>query len=164
MPQIAQLSETLTSQVFWLLVFFGITFFVIGRGMVPKIMQTVADRDSQIGADLAAAKAARDAADAQEAAWRTREAENREAAHAIVVQAKEDAAARLQERLAKAQNRFDQDIEAAELRIESARDEALAELETVATEAAQDIVAKLARVEVPRHDAQRAVKEALAHV
>ena len=35
MPQIAQLAETWSSQVFWLLVFFGITFFVIGRGMVP---------------------------------------------------------------------------------------------------------------------------------
>lgn len=163
MPQIAQLSETLTSQVFWLLVFFGITFFVVGRGMVPKIMKTVADRDSQIGADLAAAKAARDAADVQEEAWRTREAENREAAHAIVVQAKEDAGARLQDRVTKAQTRFDQDIEAAELRIDSARDEALKELESVATEAAQEIVAKLARVDVPAQDARRAVKEALAY-
>ena len=56
MPQIAQLAETWSSQVFWLLVFFGITFFVIGRGMVPKVMETVAQRDSQIAADLAAAE------------------------------------------------------------------------------------------------------------
>ncbi|MEL0210564.1 MAG: ATPase, partial [Novosphingobium sp.] len=35
MPQIAQLAETWSSQIFWLLVFFGITFFFIGRGMVP---------------------------------------------------------------------------------------------------------------------------------
>ena len=68
MPQIAQLAETWSSQVFWLLVFFGITFFVIGRGMVPKVMETVAQRDSQIAADLGAAKAARDAADEQEEA------------------------------------------------------------------------------------------------
>ena len=73
MPQIAQLAETWSSQVFWLLVFFGITFFVIGRGMVPRVMETVAQRDGQIAADLAAAKAARDAADAEEEAWRVRE-------------------------------------------------------------------------------------------
>ena len=80
MPQIAQLADTWSSQVFWLLVFFGITFFVIGRGMVPKVMETVAQRDGQIAADLAAAKAARDAADEQEEAWRVRENENRAAA------------------------------------------------------------------------------------
>ncbi len=162
MPQIAQLSETITSQVFWLLVFFGITFFVIGRGMVPKIMQTVADRESQIGADLTAAKAARDAADQQEEAWRVREAQNRDAAHAIVTEAKGNAAARSQDVLATAQARFDQEVEAAEIQIDHARREALAELETVATEAAQDIVAKIANINVARPEAHRAVQEALA--
>ena len=50
MPQIAQLAETYSSQIFWLLVFFGLVFFVIGRGMVPRVMATVGDRDKQIGA------------------------------------------------------------------------------------------------------------------
>ena len=65
MPQIAQLAEVWSSQVFWTLIFFGITFFFIGRGMVPKVMETVAMRDKQIADDLAAAQAARDAADEQ---------------------------------------------------------------------------------------------------
>ncbi|MDG6078383.1 ATPase [Erythrobacter litoralis] len=163
MPQIAQLSETFSSQIFWLLVFFGITFFVIGRGMVPKIMQTVTDRDSQISADLTAAKAARDAADEQEEAWRRRENENREAAQAVIATAKDDAAKRSEERLAAAQEGFDRDVAAAETRIETARSEALAELEAVAAEAAQDIVAKVANIQVAPPAAHRAVQEALAH-
>ena len=81
MPQIAQLAETYASQIFWLLVFFGITFFVIGRGMVPKVMETVALRDKQISDDLAAAQAARDAADTQEEEWRERQNANRAEAH-----------------------------------------------------------------------------------
>ena len=32
MPQIDQLAETFSSQAFWLLVFFGISFFVVGNG------------------------------------------------------------------------------------------------------------------------------------
>ncbi len=32
MPQIAQIADTLTSQVFWLLLFFGLTFIVVGLG------------------------------------------------------------------------------------------------------------------------------------
>ncbi|QYU67832.1 hypothetical protein J4558_23615 [Leptolyngbya sp. 15MV] len=73
MPQIAQLAETYASQIFWLLVFFGFVFLVVGRGMVPKVMATVAERDGQIAADLAAATAARAQADAEEEAWRKRE-------------------------------------------------------------------------------------------
>ncbi|MFN5820814.1 MAG: ATPase, partial [Novosphingobium sp.] len=56
MPQIAQLAETWSSQIFWMLIFFGFIFFVIGRGMVPKVMATVETRDRQIASDLAAAE------------------------------------------------------------------------------------------------------------
>ena len=163
MPQIAQLSETFTSQIFWLLVFFGLTFLVVGRGMVPKIMATVANRENQIGADLAAAKAARDAADEQEELWRIRENENRAAAQALVADAKERSAAEAEARLKTAQAQFDSDIAAAETRIAAAREDAMAQLETVAAEAAQAIVAKLANIDVPSPAAQRAVQEALVH-
>ena len=36
MPQIAQISEIWSSQLFWLLITFGFVFFVIGKGMLPK--------------------------------------------------------------------------------------------------------------------------------
>jgi len=52
MPQIAQLSATYASQIFWALIFFGFVFFAIGRGMVPKVMATMATRDKQIADDL----------------------------------------------------------------------------------------------------------------
>ena len=84
MPQIAQLAETYSSQIFWLLVIFGLVFFIVGRGMVPRVMQTVELRDQQIADDLAAAQAARDAADQQEAAWRSRENADRAQAQALV--------------------------------------------------------------------------------
>lgn len=163
MPQIAQLAETWSSQVFWLLVFFGITFFVIGRGMVPKVMETVAQRDDQIASDLAAAKAARDAADQQEEAWRVRENENRAAAQTILAKAKDEAAAKSERTLKAAQTRIDAKLTEAETRIGEARTAALTEVEAVAAEAAQDIVGKLAGVKVTKPAASKAVKEAMAH-
>ena len=66
MPQIAQLAATYSSQIFWLLIFFGFTFFAVGRGMVPKVMDTVAQRDKQIADDLLAAERARKQADEEE--------------------------------------------------------------------------------------------------
>ena len=163
MPQIAQLADTWSSQVFWLLVFFGITFFVIGKGMVPKVMETVAQRDGQIAADLAAAKAARDAADEQEDAWRVRENENRAAAQAIVAKAKDEAGAKSEKKLKAAQTRIDKKLADAEARIGEARTAALAEVENVAVEAAQDIVQRLAGVKVTKPAAAKAVKEAMAN-
>ena len=163
MPQIAQLAETWSSQFFWLAIFFGITFFVIGMGMVPKVMDTVEKRDGKIADDLAAAKAARDAADEQEEAWRVRENENRERARAIVAQAKDEAAAKSEKKIAAAQKRLDAKLDEAEIRIGEARNAAMTEIEAVAAEAAQDIVQRVAGIKVTKPTASKAVKETMAH-
>ncbi len=163
MPQIAQLAETYSSQVFWLLVFFGIVFVFIGRGMVPKVMDTVAQRDQQIASDLAAATDARAKADDEEEAWRARENENRSAAQAIVAKAKAEAADRNEKKLLAAQKRLDTKLAKAEHDISEARNAALTEVEGVAAEAAQDIVQRLAGVTVTAAVAKSAVKKAMSH-
>ncbi|WP_086617303.1 ATPase [Erythrobacter tepidarius] len=164
MPQIAQLMETYASQIFWLLVFFGAVYFIVGRGMVPKVMATVAQRDDQIAADLAAAQAARDAADAEEAAWRARENASHAAAQEILAKAKAEAAKASEAKLAAAQARIEARLAEAEAAIAATRTAALAEIEDVAIEVAQDIVNRLAGAEVSRAQAETAVKEALHHV
>ncbi|MFO6447590.1 ATPase [Erythrobacter sp. NE805] len=164
MPQIEQISETLTSQVFWLLVFFGLTFVVVGLGMVPKILGTVEMRDNQIAGDLAAAQAARDAATAEEEAWRTRENANRAAAQGVIGEAKAAAAAANAAKLAEAQTRLDARLAEAETAIDAARTSAMAEIESVAAEAAREIVARIAGASVEPAAAEAAVKEVLAHV
>ena len=63
MPQLNQLPDIFWSQLFWLAVVFGIIFFAIGRGMVPKIQGTVQLREDKIAKDLEAAQAARHAAE-----------------------------------------------------------------------------------------------------
>jgi F-type H+-transporting ATPase subunit b len=161
MPQIAQLSETYASQIFWVLIFFGLIFFVIGRGMVPKVMETVAVRDKQIADDLAAAEAARKGADAQEEAWRVQATAQRAEAQALIAKAKVEAAKATESRLASVGAVLDQRLADAEGRIAEARAGALGEIETVATEAASEIVARLAGVTVDAGAARAAVKEAL---
>jgi F-type H+-transporting ATPase subunit b len=163
MPQIDQIATTLSSQLFWLAVFFGISYFLIGRGMVPKIMGTVELRDTQISNDLAAARDARDAANAQEEEWRVRENENRAAAQAVIAEAKTRAAARSEAKLAEAQTRLDAKLAEAEIEIEAARVSAMTEIEHVAADATRDIVARIAGTEIDANEAQSAVREALAN-
>ena len=161
MPQIAQLSATYASQIFWILLVFGFIFFVIGRGMVPKVMATVEARDKQIAQDLVAAETARKAAEAEEEAWRKRESANRAEAQAIIGQAKADAAKAAERRLAEANARLDAHTAEAEGRIVAARDGAMSEIEAVAAEAATQIVSRIAGISVDEGSARGAVQAAL---
>ena len=163
MPQIDQLAETFTSQIFWLLVFFAITFFVVGRGMVPKVSGTMEKRSRQIADDITAAQAARDQADREEEAWRERENANRAKAQALIAEAKAEAAAKSEKKVEAAQKRLDKKLDEAEARIAESRKDALTEIEAVATEAAQDIVERLVGITVTQPTAKAAVKESIAH-
>lgn len=161
MPQIAQLAETLSSQIFWVLVFFGFVFFVIGKGMVPKVMATVDARDRQIADDLAAADAARKAADAEEEAWRVQANRQRAEAQDLIAKAKAEAAKATEARLATAGATVDSRLAEADARIAQARQNALGEFEAVASEAAGDIVSRLAGISIDQDAARAAVKEAM---
>lgn len=163
MPQIAQLGEFYSSQIFWLLVFFGITFFVVGRGMVPKVMDTVAHRDKQIADDLQAAERARSQADAEEADWRARENANRAQAQSLIAQARAKAATATADRLSAAQSVIDGRIAEAEDRIAEARRSAAAEIEDVAADATRDIVSRIAGLTLDDAAVRAAVKENLVH-
>ncbi|MFM2302302.1 MAG: hypothetical protein RLZZ84_2038 [Pseudomonadota bacterium] len=161
MPQISQLAATYASQIFWLLVFFGFIFFVIGKGMVPKVMATVEARDNQIAGDLAAAEAARKGADAEEEAWRVQSAAQRARAQDVIAKAKLDAAKASEKSFAKANAKIDDRVAKAELKIAEARTAGLAEIQTVASEAAADIAQRIAGLTVDAKAAKAAVKEAL---
>jgi F-type H+-transporting ATPase subunit b len=163
MPQIAQLGEFYASQIFWLVVFFGLAFLIVGRGMVPKVMDTVAHRDKQISEDFAAADRARREADSEEEAWRTRENARRAEAQAVIAQARAKAAVAAEGRLGETQRGLDEKIAAAEARIADALRAASAEIENVATDAARDVVARVAGITVDDGAARSAVKEKLAH-
>ena len=57
MPQIAQLSMVFASQLFWLVISFGLIFFIVGRGMLPKVRSTITARTEKITDDAGAAVA-----------------------------------------------------------------------------------------------------------
>lgn len=161
MPQISQLAATYASQIFWMLLFFGLIFFVIGRSMVPNVMATVETRDKQIADDLAAAEAARRSADEQEEAWRVQSDAQRDEAQAVIAKAKADAAVASEKSLVKANAKIDASLSEAEVRITAAQNKAQKEIEVVAAEAASDIVARLTGAKVDGKAASNAVKELL---
>lgn len=161
MPQISQLAATYSSQIFWMLVIFGAVFFLVGRGMAPKVIETMEGRDQKIAGDLAAAEAARRDAEAQDDAWKAAASKQRGEAQALIAAAKAEAAKAAEVRLGAAGADAEAKIAEAEARIAAARQGALAEIETVAAEAAADIAARVAGLTVAADAARAAVKDVL---
>ncbi|ATE66023.1 ATPase [Rhizorhabdus dicambivorans] len=162
MPQIAQIAATYASQIFWLLIVFGLIYFVIGKGMLPKIEATVEARDQKIASDLAAAEAARAKADETEASYRAKIEEARAAALKATQDAKAKATAEAEKRVKKADAELATKAAEADVALKAASAKALAEIENVAAEAAQEVVAKVSGITVDKAAAEGAVKAALA--
>jgi F-type H+-transporting ATPase subunit b len=161
MPQIEQLPFIFASQLFWLAVVFGTIFFVIGRGMLPKIQSTVELREKKIAEDLERAQTARAATEETEEAWRARMDAARAEAARIAQEAKQAAARDTEAKVKKAADKINLKVEKAEAKIREAVDSARAEIETVAAEATQEIVTRLTGIGVEKKDAAQAVKAEL---
>src|SRR3954454_3911006 len=171
MPQLYQLPDVLLSQLFWLAIGLGFIFFVIARGMVPRIQATMDAREQKIASDLESAQQARVAADETEAAWRARMdtaraeaariAKEAEKASAEETEAKQASAKDTEAKVRKAADKIDLKVESAQAKIREAVNSARAEIEAVAAEATQDMVARLTGIKVDPKDAAQAVKAEL---
>jgi|KBSMisStandDraft_5_1062788.scaffolds.fasta_scaffold48620_3 F-type H+-transporting ATPase subunit b len=161
MPQLSQLSEVYLSQFLWLAIALGFIFFVIARGMVPKIQATVDAREKRIAGDLEAAQQARAAADETEAAWRERMDAARSEAARIAQNAKAESGRDTEAKVKAAADKVNLKVESAQTKIRQSLESARAEIEAVAAEAAQEMVRRVAGLAVDKKEAAAAVKAEL---
>jgi F-type H+-transporting ATPase subunit b len=161
MPQLSQLSQVYLSQFLWLAIALAFIFFVIARGMVPKIQATVDARESKIAGDLEAAQKARAAADETEAAWRARMDSARADAARVAQEAKQSSAQDAEKKVKAAADAINRKVESAQAKVREASIAARAEIEALAAEAAQDMVRRLTGISVDNNEAAAAVKAEL---
>jgi F-type H+-transporting ATPase subunit b len=163
MPQLNQLAEVALSQFFWLMLVLGLIYFGIGKAMLPKIQSTVQLRETRIADDLAAAEAARVAADKSEADYRERFDAGRAEAARVTAKAKDESARATEKKVAKADEAIAAKTAKAEEKIRAARAEAVKEIEDLAAELAREITGKVAGIEVSKADAAGVVKAEMAN-
>ena len=161
MPQLSQLSEVALSQLLWLAIGLGFIFFVIARGMVPKIQATMEARDTKIAEDLQRAETAREETEATEAAWRERMDAARADAAKVAQDARQASNLETEKKLQAAAAKLNRKVEEAEARIRKGVDAARSEIEAVAIEATQQMVAQLTGVKIGKTEATQAVKAEL---
>ena len=158
MPQLSQLGEVLLSQLFWLAIALGFIFFVIARGMVPKIQGTVEAREKKIAGDLEQAQAARVAADETEAAWRARMDAARAEAAKLAQDAKQMSAQETEKKVKAAADKLNIKVEASQGKIRESLAAARAEIEAVAVDASREMIQRLSGIKVDSKDVAAAVK------
>lgn len=158
MPQLSQLSQVYLSQFLWLAIALGFIFFVVARGMVPKIQATVDAREQRIAGDLEAAQKARVAADETEAAWRARMDLARAEAARIAQEAKAHSSRETEAKVKAAAEKISRKVETAQGSIREALAAARSQIESVSAEAAKDMVERVTGLKIDKKEAEAAVK------
>jgi F-type H+-transporting ATPase subunit b len=153
MPQLR--TETYLSQIFWLIVTFGILYWLLSTRALPRIAEVLGARQDRIAADLDRAAELRNEAEQALARYEEVLAEAHARAQARLREVDERLAADAAERQAALDRELAQKLQAAEARIAAAREQALEQIREVAVEVAQVAAARVAGLEVSP-DATRA--------
>lgn len=163
MPQISQIVATYASQIFWLLITFGLLYFVVGRGMVTRVVATTDARDARIAGDLAAAETARAQADRTEEAWRVEMDAARAAAQRDTAAAKAQAAQSAEAQVRSADAGLAERMNHHDLAIANAKAQALSNINAMSAEATRELVSKIAGIDVSIDEAAHAVRQVRVH-
>lgn len=155
MPQLDPTS--FPTQLFWLIVCFVVLYLVMWKVVLPKIADVLRDRQERIDDDLEKAEKLR--ADAEEVleAYQKTMADGRSEAQAILRAANEKISEEQAAKQADLSERIARETAEAEARIADAQQQALANIRSVAAEAAQAAAGKLSGNDVSPTEAEAAV-------
>jgi len=143
MPQLRFSDPRLIGTTVWLVVIFGVLYFIVSQYLLPPVGEVLADRAARIGADLTLARDTKSEADAAIRATRRATAEARAKAQAEVAASLAAANAEAQAAAEAASARLAERIAAAEAGITASQAAAMGALRDVATETAVALVARI---------------------
>lgn len=159
MPQLE--SSTYTSQIIWLVITFGVLYWLLRRKALPRVAEILEARQDRIAADLDRAAALRADAEAAQQKQERVVAEAHARAQAQVKELTERSAAEAARRQAALDAELAQKLKDAEGRIGASREAALAEVRNVAAEVAEAAVERLAGLKVSRAEVDAAIERTL---
>ena len=141
MPQLC--GEWFGNQIFWLVVALAAIYFILSRIALPRIGSVLAERQGTITNNIAAAEDLKVKATEAEAAYDKALIDARAEAHRIVAAAKADIQADLNKAIAQADVEIAEKAAESEKAISEIRASAMQNVEEVAKDTAQAIVAAL---------------------
>jgi F-type H+-transporting ATPase subunit b len=159
MPQLDFSNPLMTSKLVWLIVIFGLLYFVLKTYALPRVASVLDERAARIKADLDAARDAQSAGEIAMAELRAATAAARAESLAAVTAAMAEAQAKASADAEAINARLASQVDEAEQRVRSARDSAMGALREVATGTAQAMLSRLG-VSAPAKTVTAAVNRA----
>lgn len=141
MPQLDY--HTFVPQLVWLAISFVVLYILMTTLALPKVKSAIEGRRHHLDSDLGRAAEAKQEAETALAAYQKTLADARAAAQETLRQAGERLAAEAAERQRQLAATLAAQIDAAEARIAAGKDEALAQIRTVAADVGSAVVEKL---------------------
>lgn len=158
MPQLNQLDWA--PQIIWLIITFGILYLLMVWVALPRIGTVIDKRAGKIAADLKAAETNKRETEEAIAAYEQALATAKQKAHAIVDEGRAKLKAETDAERAELDQRLAAKAEEAAAEIDKAKKSAMKDINTVAAEAAADIVKQLIGVAPSKADLEKAVTAA----
>ncbi len=159
MPQLD--TGTYASQLFWLLVTFGLLYFVLSKLLLPRIAEVLENRQSHIDHDLERATSVQEEAQGVKQTYESELAQARNKAQQEIAAMKERAAQSAATQQEKVDAKLATDLAAAERRIAEARRDAMTNVAEIATQLAGSAVERLAGIKAGQADVNTAVEQAI---
>ena len=134
---------TWSSQITWLIIVFGLLYFILARFILPKLGTTITERGDRIADDLDAASRMQREAENAQTAYERSVADAKAKAHNVAESTRQSINDEIAKDLEVADADAAKQAEAAEARIRKIRESAMANIDAVASDTASEIVAKL---------------------
>lgn len=160
MPQLA--FEDWAPQLMWLAISFIALYVVMARVALPRIATVIEERRDRIASDLDEADQLRQSTEEAIAAYEQALAEARSRAHAIAQETRDELSREVEAEKMDVEKRIAKKTEEAEKAIADAKSAAVANLNEVASGAAETIVKELIGGKLTKAEVNKAVSKALA--
>ncbi len=147
-------------QVVWLAITFAVLYMILSRLALPGIARTLGDRETRLKGDLGAAERLRAEAEATLAAYQKAMTEARQKAQIEMKQAAAAAAAEAAKRDSAFMAEVNARTKSAEAAIAAAKTSALADVRSMASAAARELVGRLSGAEPAAADVAAAIEAA----
>jgi F-type H+-transporting ATPase subunit b len=135
--------ETFASQIFWFAITFVLLYLLMSRVALPRVGTILSERSDRISGDLADAQKAKDDTDAAIAGYESKLADARANAQALAAKTRDQLMAEADERRKTLEGKLTERLHEAEKTIAQTKNTAMANVKSIAADAASEIVERL---------------------
>lgn len=153
-------TSTFASQLLWLVIAFGITYYVISKIAGPRISSILEDRHDRIASDIAEAERLKRETDEAMENYETALSEARTRAQALANETRDKLTAETTAKRQASEEALSTKLAEAEVRINTIKSEALGQVDSIAGDAVAAIMEKLA----PKAPTAAAVSKAVSAI